>query len=44
MITIVTVAAALDAAREHALPGRAAVSANEVMRRLRDLVLKGESR
>jgi hypothetical protein len=38
MITIDNVAAALDDAREHALPGRAAVA--EVMRRLRELLLK----
>lgn len=40
MITIGNVAAALDDAREHALPGRAVVAANEVWRRLRDLSLK----
>jgi hypothetical protein len=39
-ITIGNVAAALDDAREHALPGRAVVAANEVWRRLRDLLSK----
>jgi hypothetical protein len=40
MITIGNVAAALDDAREHALPGRAVVAVNEVWRRLHDLSLK----
>jgi hypothetical protein len=39
MIAIGNVAAAMDDAREHALPGRAVVAANEVWRRLRDLLL-----
>jgi hypothetical protein len=43
MITIGNVAAALDDAREHALPGRAVVATNEVWRRLRDLLLKRDS-
>jgi hypothetical protein len=42
MSTSSNVVAALDDAREHALPGRAAVAINEVVRRLRDLVLKGD--
>jgi hypothetical protein len=40
MITIGNVAAALEAARARAPPGRAAVAVNEVLRRLHELLSK----